>query len=84
MDRSVSFHLYYEPINHELHNLIEYFVFPFGFGLVLTAQDSINNWRVTALILTSIFIPAAGIWFIGKLQLVIPLLYYGAIPTDDL
>ncbi|BBH09271.1 Major facilitator superfamily protein [Prunus dulcis] len=65
MDRSVSFHLYYEPINHELHNLIEYFVFPFGFGLVLTAQDSINNWRVTALILTSIFIPAAGIWFIG-------------------
>jgi len=29
-------------------------------------QDSINNWRTTALILTSILFPAAGIWFIGK------------------
>lgn len=29
-------------------------------------QDSINNWRKTALILTSILFPAAAIWFIGK------------------
>ncbi|XP_021802175.1 probable sphingolipid transporter spinster homolog 2 [Prunus avium] len=33
--------------------------------LVGVLQDSINNWRATALILTSIFIPAAGVWFIG-------------------
>ncbi|PRQ24144.1 putative major facilitator superfamily [Rosa chinensis] len=33
--------------------------------LVGVLEDCINNWRVTALILTSIFIPAAGIWFIG-------------------
>jgi hypothetical protein len=28
-------------------------------------QDSINNWRTTSLILTTILFPAAGIWFIG-------------------
>ncbi|KAK9905232.1 hypothetical protein M0R45_000426 [Rubus argutus] len=33
--------------------------------LVGVLEDCINNWRVTALILTSVFIPAAGIWFIG-------------------
>nr|XP_011458313.1 PREDICTED: probable sphingolipid transporter spinster homolog 2 [Fragaria vesca subsp. vesca] len=33
--------------------------------LVGVLQDYINNWRATALILTSVFIPAAGIWFIG-------------------
>ncbi|XVF68141.1 hypothetical protein PTKIN_Ptkin10aG0179900 [Pterospermum kingtungense] len=33
--------------------------------LVGVLQDSINNWRETALILTSILFPAAGIWFIG-------------------
>jgi len=34
-------------------------------------QDHIHNWRETALILTSILFPAAGIWFIGKFLLVI-------------
>ncbi|XP_022740272.1 probable sphingolipid transporter spinster homolog 2 isoform X1 [Durio zibethinus] len=33
--------------------------------LVGVLQDNINNWRETALILTSIFFLAAGIWFIG-------------------
>ncbi|BAT73869.1 hypothetical protein LR48_Vigan01g075100 [Vigna angularis] len=33
--------------------------------LVGKVQDKINNWRTTALILTSIFFPAAAIWFIG-------------------
>ncbi|XP_012571290.1 probable sphingolipid transporter spinster homolog 2 isoform X2 [Cicer arietinum] len=33
--------------------------------LVGVLQDSINNWRTTALILTTILFPAAGIWFIG-------------------
>ncbi|XP_047160958.1 probable sphingolipid transporter spinster homolog 2 [Vigna umbellata] len=33
--------------------------------LVGVLQDSINNWRTTALILTSILFLAAGIWFIG-------------------
>nr|XP_048336601.1 probable sphingolipid transporter spinster homolog 2 isoform X2 [Ziziphus jujuba var. spinosa] len=33
--------------------------------LVGVLQDSINNWRTTALILTSILFPAAAIWFIG-------------------
>jgi len=32
----------------------------------LCIQDRINNWRTTALILTTIFFPAAAIWFIGK------------------
>lgn len=30
-------------------------------------QDHINNWRVTALMLTSVLLIAAGIWFIGIL-----------------
>ncbi|KAK7363029.1 hypothetical protein VNO77_05158 [Canavalia gladiata] len=33
--------------------------------LVGVVQDNIHNWRTTALILTSIFFPAAAIWFIG-------------------
>ncbi|XP_057433082.1 probable sphingolipid transporter spinster homolog 2 isoform X2 [Lotus japonicus] len=33
--------------------------------LVGVLEDSINNWRVTSLILTAILFPAAGIWFIG-------------------
>ncbi|XP_027348748.1 probable sphingolipid transporter spinster homolog 2 isoform X2 [Abrus precatorius] len=33
--------------------------------LVGVMQDNINNWRTTALILTTIFFPAAAIWFIG-------------------
>ncbi|KAK2393308.1 Major facilitator superfamily protein [Trifolium repens] len=33
--------------------------------LVGVLQDSINNWRTTSLILTTILFPAAGIWFIG-------------------
>ncbi|XP_014510564.1 probable sphingolipid transporter spinster homolog 2 [Vigna radiata var. radiata] len=33
--------------------------------LVGKVQDKIHNWRTTALILTSIFFPAAAIWFIG-------------------
>ncbi|XP_022762851.1 probable sphingolipid transporter spinster homolog 2 isoform X5 [Durio zibethinus] len=33
--------------------------------LVGVLQDRVNNWRETALILTSILFPAAGIWFIG-------------------
>ena len=33
--------------------------------LVGVVQDNINNWRTTALILTTIFFPAAAIWFIG-------------------
>ncbi|KAH1242818.1 putative sphingolipid transporter spinster 2 [Glycine soja] len=33
--------------------------------LVGLMQDKINNWRTTALILTTIFFPAAAIWFIG-------------------
>lgn len=37
-------------------------------------QDHIHNWRETALILTSILFPAAGIWFIGKFYS--PLLYF--------
>ncbi|PPD81219.1 hypothetical protein GOBAR_DD21851 [Gossypium barbadense] len=32
------------------------------FGVV---QDHINNWRTTTLMLTSIFVLAAGFWFIG-------------------
>jgi hypothetical protein len=37
--------------------------------VVLCIQDNINNWRTTALILTTIFFPAAAIWFIGKSSL---------------
>lgn len=33
--------------------------------LVGVLQDNIHNWRTTALILTTIFFPAAAIWFIG-------------------
>ncbi|MED6169517.1 hypothetical protein PIB30_021975 [Stylosanthes scabra] len=33
--------------------------------LVGVVQDRINNWRTTSLILTTIFFPAAAIWFIG-------------------
>jgi len=33
---------------------------------IMIMQDNINNWRTTALILTSILFLAAGIWFIGK------------------
>ncbi|XP_026393269.1 probable sphingolipid transporter spinster homolog 2 isoform X3 [Papaver somniferum] len=33
--------------------------------LVGLLQDHLNNWRSTALILTSIFSVAAGVWFIG-------------------
>ncbi|RDX76549.1 putative sphingolipid transporter spinster-like 2, partial [Mucuna pruriens] len=33
--------------------------------LVGVMQDNIHNWRTTALILTTIFFPAAAIWFIG-------------------
>ncbi|KAL3350383.1 hypothetical protein AABB24_023052 [Solanum stoloniferum] len=33
--------------------------------LVGVVQDRINNWRVTALMLTSVLFIAAGIWFIG-------------------
>ncbi|KAJ9561228.1 hypothetical protein OSB04_006388 [Centaurea solstitialis] len=33
--------------------------------LVGVVQDNINNWRTTALILTSILFLASGIWFIG-------------------
>ncbi|KAF5192504.1 Major facilitator superfamily protein, partial [Thalictrum thalictroides] len=33
--------------------------------LVGILQDYVNNWRVTALILTSILFIAAGIWFVG-------------------
>ncbi|KAK1439990.1 hypothetical protein QVD17_05815 [Tagetes erecta] len=33
--------------------------------LVGVIQDNINNWRTSALILTSILFLAAGIWFIG-------------------
>ncbi|KAF3439140.1 hypothetical protein FNV43_RR17415 [Rhamnella rubrinervis] len=33
--------------------------------LVGVIQDNINNWRVTALILTAVLFIAAGIWFIG-------------------
>ncbi|ESW31179.1 hypothetical protein PHAVU_002G216300 [Phaseolus vulgaris] len=33
--------------------------------LVGVVQDKIKNWRTTALILTTIFFPAAAIWFIG-------------------
>ncbi|XP_030528314.1 probable sphingolipid transporter spinster homolog 3 isoform X2 [Rhodamnia argentea] len=33
--------------------------------LVGVFQDHVNNWRKTALVLTSIFFLAAGIWFIG-------------------
>ncbi|XP_054804327.1 probable sphingolipid transporter spinster homolog 2 isoform X2 [Prosopis cineraria] len=33
--------------------------------LVGVFQDHVNNWRTTALTLTAILFPAAGIWFIG-------------------
>ncbi|XAR73027.1 hypothetical protein NMG60_11019875 [Bertholletia excelsa] len=33
--------------------------------LVGVLQDHINNWRITALVLTSILFLAAGLWFIG-------------------
>ncbi|PKI46557.1 hypothetical protein CRG98_033048, partial [Punica granatum] len=33
--------------------------------LVGVLQDHVNNWRETALILTSVLFLAAGIWFIG-------------------
>ncbi|XP_062177612.1 probable sphingolipid transporter spinster homolog 2 isoform X2 [Alnus glutinosa] len=33
--------------------------------LVGVLEDYVNNWRETALILTAILFPAAGIWFIG-------------------
>ncbi|MCD9559009.1 hypothetical protein HAX54_016724 [Datura stramonium] len=33
--------------------------------LVGVVQDNINNWRVTALMLTSILFISSGIWFIG-------------------
>lgn len=33
--------------------------------LVGVLQDHVNNWRESALILTSIFFLAAGIWFVG-------------------
>ncbi|KAA3474095.1 putative sphingolipid transporter spinster-like protein 2 isoform X2 [Gossypium australe] len=36
--------------------------------LVGILQDHINNWRDTALILTSILFLAAGIWFIASLK----------------
>ncbi|KAJ1396571.1 hypothetical protein SESBI_32495 [Sesbania bispinosa] len=32
---------------------------------IMKNQDSINNWRTTALILTTILFLAAGIWFVG-------------------
>ena len=44
-------------------------------GLTLIMQDYLNNWRETALILTAILFPAAGIWFIGKFLLVISSLF---------
>ncbi|XP_051137485.1 probable sphingolipid transporter spinster homolog 2 [Andrographis paniculata] len=34
--------------------------------LVGLFQDQVNNWRVTALVLTSVLFPAAVIWFIGS------------------
>ncbi|XP_022972410.1 probable sphingolipid transporter spinster homolog 2 [Cucurbita maxima] len=34
--------------------------------LVGVLEDHLNNWRKTTLILTTIFFPAAIIWFIGK------------------
>ncbi|KAI9090887.1 hypothetical protein K1719_028372 [Acacia pycnantha] len=33
--------------------------------IVGVVQDHINNWRTTALLLTAVFFPAAGFWFIG-------------------
>ncbi|KAJ0096697.1 hypothetical protein Patl1_28424 [Pistacia atlantica] len=33
--------------------------------LVGIFQDHVNNWRKTALVLTSVFFLAAGVWFIG-------------------
>ncbi|KAK2393309.1 Major facilitator superfamily protein [Trifolium repens] len=33
--------------------------------LVGILEDSINSWRTTTLILTTVLFPAAGIWFIG-------------------
>lgn len=33
---------------------------------IIFLQDHINNWRATALILTSVLFLASGIWFIGK------------------
>ncbi|KAF5814475.1 putative major facilitator superfamily, MFS transporter superfamily [Helianthus annuus] len=33
--------------------------------LVGLLQDKVDNWRISALILTSVFFLAAGIWFIG-------------------
>ncbi|XP_048606630.1 probable sphingolipid transporter spinster homolog 2 isoform X1 [Brassica napus] len=33
--------------------------------LVGVLQDYVNNWRVTALVLTFVLFPAAAIWFIG-------------------
>nr|GEU67871.1 probable sphingolipid transporter spinster homolog 2 [Tanacetum cinerariifolium]GFA88738.1 probable sphingolipid transporter spinster homolog 2 [Tanacetum cinerariifolium] len=33
--------------------------------LVGILQDKVDNWRTSALILTSVFFLSAGIWFIG-------------------
>lgn len=37
-----------------------------SFSLICDSQDYVNNWRETALMLTSVLFLAAGIWFIGK------------------
>lgn len=42
------------------------FTMDLNFYCVIDEQDHINNWRDTALILTSILFLAAGIWFIGE------------------
>lgn len=54
-------------------SLISFYIFSFGlffvhhfdFSKCLT-QDHVNNWRKTALVLTSVFFLAAGIWFVGE------------------
>lgn len=45
--------------------LLIVFVDHFDLSECLT-QDHVNNWRKTALALTSIFFLAAGIWFVGE------------------
>ncbi|KAL0387101.1 UNVERIFIED_CONTAM: putative sphingolipid transporter spinster2 [Sesamum radiatum] len=40
-------------------------LFSIGELLVFATQDHVNNWRATALILTSVLFLAAAIWFIG-------------------
>ncbi|KAK6923893.1 Organic anion transporter polypeptide, partial [Dillenia turbinata] len=37
--------------------------------LVGVLQDKVNNWRETALILTSVLFLAAGFWFVGMYQI---------------